>query len=216
MSPPVRVLIGLGLGLASGFALAHANVPPDSILVTTADTIGGLWIAALRMTILPLVFSLVVTGVATRVEANSAGGCTRLSLLTFVGILLAGSAIVAITVPTLLSLWPTSPEGTAAIRQALSTGNKLPPLPGLGAMLKGFVPINVFSAAAADNMPKGRDPDVEERVELREPVPVFVTYLTVEAKADGVVFRADPYGRDPAVLARYFAEERQLAAARQH
>jgi murein L,D-transpeptidase YcbB/YkuD len=64
-------------------------------------------------------------------------------------------------------------------------------------------------------MPKGRDPDVEERVELREPVPVFVTYLTVEAKADGVVFRADPYGRDPAVLARYFAEERQLAAARQ-
>jgi Na+/H+-dicarboxylate symporter len=152
MSPPVRVLIGLGLGLASGFALAHANVPPDSILVTTADTIGGLWIAALRMTILPLVFSLVVTGVATRVEANSAGGFTRLSLLTFVGILLAGSAIVAITVPTLLSLWPTSPEGTAAIRQALSTGNKLPPLPGLGAMLKGFVPINVFSAAAADNM----------------------------------------------------------------
>jgi murein L,D-transpeptidase YcbB/YkuD len=65
-------------------------------------------------------------------------------------------------------------------------------------------------------MPKGREPDVEERVELREPLPVFVTYLTVEATADGVVFRADPYGRDPAVLARYFAEERQLAAAGQH
>jgi len=28
------------------------------------------------------------------------------------------------------------------------------------------------------------------------------------------MFRADPYGRDPAVLSRYFAEERQLAAAR--
>jgi murein L,D-transpeptidase YcbB/YkuD len=65
-------------------------------------------------------------------------------------------------------------------------------------------------------MPKGADPDVEERIELAEPVPVFVTYLTVEATADGIMFRADPYGRDPAVLARYFAEERQLAAARQH
>jgi murein L,D-transpeptidase YcbB/YkuD len=65
-------------------------------------------------------------------------------------------------------------------------------------------------------MPKGRDPDVEERIELAEPVPVFVTYLTVEATADGIMFRPDPYGRDPAVLARYFAEERQLAAARQH
>ena len=66
-------------------------------------------------------------------------------------------------------------------------------------------------------MPKGRDPDVEERVELPEPVPVFVTYFTVEATAaNTILFRADPYGRDPAVLARYFAEESQLAAARQH
>ena len=47
MSPPVRVLIGLAAGLASGFALASAGVHPDSIVVTTADTIGGLWIAAL-------------------------------------------------------------------------------------------------------------------------------------------------------------------------
>lgn len=65
-------------------------------------------------------------------------------------------------------------------------------------------------------MPKGRDPDVEERVELPEPVPVFVTYLTVEATADGILFRADPYERDAAVLARFFAEERALAAAREH
>jgi murein L,D-transpeptidase YcbB/YkuD len=64
-------------------------------------------------------------------------------------------------------------------------------------------------------MPEGRDPDVEERVDLPEPVPVFVTYLTVEATADGIMFRADPYGRDPAVLSRYFAEERQLGAAQQ-
>jgi murein L,D-transpeptidase YcbB/YkuD len=63
-------------------------------------------------------------------------------------------------------------------------------------------------------MPKARDPNVEERVDLPEPVPVFVTYLTVEATRDGIMFRADPYARDPAVLARYFAEERQLAAAR--
>lgn len=65
-------------------------------------------------------------------------------------------------------------------------------------------------------MPKGRDPDVEQRVELPEPVPVFVTYLTVEATADGILFRADPYERDAAVLARFFAEERALAAAREH
>jgi murein L,D-transpeptidase YcbB/YkuD len=64
-------------------------------------------------------------------------------------------------------------------------------------------------------MPKGQNPDVEERVELPEPVPVFVTYFTVEPTAAGIMFRADPYGRDPAVLARFFAEERQLAAVPQ-
>ena len=152
MSPPVRVLIGLAAGLAVGFGLAGSGVPPESTLITAADTIGGLWIAALRMTILPLVFALVVTGVASRVEASSAGGITRLSLMTFISILLAGAAIVGIVAPFLLSLWPSSPESAAAIRHALSTGTKMPPLPGMGQMLKGFVPINVFSAAAADNM----------------------------------------------------------------
>jgi len=80
---------------------------------------------------------------------------------------------------------------------------RLQDAPGLAAWLFGA-------------MPKGRDPDVEERVELPEPVPVFVTYLTVEATPDGIMFRPDPYGRDPAVLARFFAEERQLAAATKH
>jgi murein L,D-transpeptidase YcbB/YkuD len=64
-------------------------------------------------------------------------------------------------------------------------------------------------------MPKGRDPHVEERVELREPVPVFVTYLTAAATGDDVVFRADRYQRDAAVLTRYFREELPLAASGQ-
>src|SRR5690348_7073853 len=152
MSPPVRVLIGLAAGLAAGFGLAAAGVHHDGLIVTTADTVGGLWIAALRMTILPLVFALVVTGVASRAEASSAGGVTRLSFIVFALVLLAGATIVALVAPLLLSLWPTSMESAALIRQALSTGAKMPPLPGLGEMLKGFVPINVFSAAAADNM----------------------------------------------------------------
>ncbi len=64
-------------------------------------------------------------------------------------------------------------------------------------------------------MPKGRDPGVEERVELREPVPVFVTYLTAAATGDHVVFREDRYRRDAAVLARYFGKELHLAASGQ-
>jgi L,D-transpeptidase YcbB len=51
------------------------------------------------------------------------------------------------------------------------------------------------------SMPRGRDPNVEEDVELPEPVPVYITYLTAGASAAGVVFRKDPYQRDAVLLA---------------
>ena len=59
-------------------------------------------------------------------------------------------------------------------------------------------------------MPQVGDPSVETRVDMREPVPVFLTYLTAAATGDVVVFRSDPYDRDTAVLARYFGAQRLL------
>lgn len=43
--------------------------------------------------------------------------------------------------------------------------------------------------------------EVEKRVDLPELVPVYITYLTAEAKGGSVVFHADPYGRDRPMLA---------------
>ena len=60
-------------------------------------------------------------------------------------------------------------------------------------------------------MPKGSDPNVEEDVALEKPVPVYITYLTASATADGVVFRKDRYDRDAALLARYFGSSGQIA-----
>ena len=39
------------------------------------------------------------------------------------------------------------------------------------------------------HVPKGKDPKVEENVDLPEPVPVYVTYLTAEGGPDGPKFR---------------------------
>jgi murein L,D-transpeptidase YcbB/YkuD len=56
--------------------------------------------------------------------------------------------------------------------------------------------------------PKGTTP--EQEVDLPEPVPVYLTYLTVlPAKGGGLVFEDDPYRRDRPVLA---ALERKPAA----
>lgn len=48
--------------------------------------------------------------------------------------------------------------------------------------------------------PRGNAP--EQEVDLPEPVPVYITYLTVlPAKGGGVAFQADPYHRDPSAPA---------------
>ena len=41
----------------------------------------------------------------------------------------------------------------------------------------------------------------EQRVDLPEPVPVFITYLTAAPSEQGLVFREDVYGRDAELLA---------------
>ena len=50
------------------------------------------------------------------------------------------------------------------------------------------------------SMPQGKNPKVEEDVQLEQAVPVYMTYLTVAATANRVTFRPDPYGRDEHVL----------------
>ncbi|MES2120868.1 MAG: L,D-transpeptidase family protein [Pseudomonadota bacterium] len=59
-------------------------------------------------------------------------------------------------------------------------------------------------------VPTGKNPKVEEEVDLPQPVPVYITYLTVQPTADGVKFVEDHYGRDANLVQRYSA---QLTAA---
>lgn len=59
-------------------------------------------------------------------------------------------------------------------------------------------------------VPKGRNPKVEEDVQLPQPVPVYMTYLTVQPTASGVQFLTDHYGRDARLMERFSS---QLMAA---
>jgi murein L,D-transpeptidase YcbB/YkuD len=59
-------------------------------------------------------------------------------------------------------------------------------------------------------VPAGRDPKVEQEVDLPRPVPVYMTYLTAQPTADGVQFLPDPYGRDAHLMERFST---QLMAA---
>ncbi|MEO6432596.1 MAG: L,D-transpeptidase family protein [Sphingomicrobium sp.] len=60
------------------------------------------------------------------------------------------------------------------------------------------------------SVPQGADPKTEQEVNLPQPVPVYMTYLTVQPTESGVAFLADPYRRDAHLMERYGT---QLAAA---
>ena len=73
MSNATRILIALFIGLALG-VIAAAQAPV--IGVQTAywlDIVGSLWLNGLRMTVVPLVVALLVTGIVKSAEAARAG-----------------------------------------------------------------------------------------------------------------------------------------------
>ena len=53
----------------------------------------------------------------------------------------------------------------------------------------------------------------DQRVDLPQPIPVYMTYLTAAPSSSGIAFRADPYNRDEKLLARVRLDQVQSASA---
>ena len=152
-SPTIRILAGLILGLILGALSPHLPPTLAGQLVTISQALGGIWLDALRMTIIPLVFSLLIVGVAQAAGAVKGGGLPGRSLLTFAVMLLASTTIAAIATPALLDLWPAPKAAAEALRaSAHGLGSQVPPSPPMTEMLKSFIPANPVKAAAEGAM----------------------------------------------------------------
>jgi Na+/H+-dicarboxylate symporter len=156
MKEGTRVLLALGAGLAGGVAIAASR---DARLLRAADAIvpiGTLWISAIRMTIIPLVVSLLITGVAGAADLRAIGRIGGRTLLTFF-LLLLGTALVVMPLSVLAFKLlpgggaepPPLPPGAAeAAGQLVSSGQA----PGFGAWLTSLIPTNPIAAAANGEM----------------------------------------------------------------
>src|SRR5436190_23732714 len=72
LSQPTRIFLALLIGLAAGIAAAWSGASWVERSAAIAEPIGGMWLNALQMTIVPLVISLIVTGIAGAAEAAPA------------------------------------------------------------------------------------------------------------------------------------------------
>jgi len=152
MKESTRVLLALGVALAGGAAIAASG---DAGLLRAADAItpvGTVWINAIRMTVIPLVVSLLITGVAGAADLRAIGRIGGRSLLTFF-LLLLGTALVIMPLGVLVfkllpgigAARPPLPAGAAEAAGQIASGG---PAPGFGAWLTSLIPVNPIAAAA--------------------------------------------------------------------
>lgn len=138
--------------LVGGWVRATGN-PALTEAATVIEAFGGLWLNALRMTVVPLVAALLITGIASVADAARTGGLVgrAVGLFTF---LLICAAIYSITATeALLQLWPVDREAAAAfIAGAGGRAVEITEPPSFVTWLQGLAPSNPVNAAANDNI----------------------------------------------------------------
>lgn len=106
MKEGTRVLVALGTAIGGGILIGALGNPS---LVHAADAIapvGTVWVNAIRMTVIPLVVSLLITGVASASDVKAVGRLGGRTLLVFVLLLAAVAALVIPLAPLLFQLLP--------------------------------------------------------------------------------------------------------------
>jgi Na+/H+-dicarboxylate symporter len=148
LSQPTRILLALVIGLAGGIVAGRSGGAWVEQSAAIAEPIGGLWLNALQMTIVPLVISLIITGIAGAAEAARASRLAARSLILFAVLLLASSIAAAILTPLFLNLFPLPAESAASLREALVSATPPGAAPGFGDFLRSIVPTNPIAAAS--------------------------------------------------------------------
>ncbi|HEY2431092.1 MAG TPA: cation:dicarboxylase symporter family transporter [Vicinamibacterales bacterium] len=148
------MLIALLAAIALGGAIAASGSGLALRVADAAAPIGSLWVNAIRMTVIPLIVSLIVTGIASAADVPAVGRMGVRTLLVFV-LLLAGMAIVI--VPLAASVFallpdgarPPLPPGAADAAREMASGGQVQ---SFGSWLLSLLPVNPIAAAASGAM----------------------------------------------------------------
>src|SRR5690242_16408560 len=116
----VWVLIALMVGLALGAGAAAYAGPGIRRAIEIVESVGGLWLNALRMTVVPLVFAVLVTGIAGVADAAATGRLAIKTIVLIVAVLAASAVYSIVFFDGFYALWPVDPAGAAALKAGAS------------------------------------------------------------------------------------------------
>jgi Na+/H+-dicarboxylate symporter len=148
---PYLVLVALVVGLLAGtFAQASGDGVREP-LIQVASYVGGLWLDALKMTVIPLIVALLIAGIAAGAEAARAGRIARTSIIWFVIVCTSSAIFGAVMMTLLTSAFPLPASAAQALRTGLSAidpSTASAPIPSIGDFFRGIVPSNVIASAS--------------------------------------------------------------------
>ena len=152
-SPTGRVFLALVSGLVIGVAVAASGDTKALAIATSIEPLGVLWVNAIRMTVIPLVVSLLISSVADR-STVAVGRLGRQSLLTFLGLLIVTCLYSAVAVTWSMHWLSIDPATSATLRASVAvmadeTTAAIRSTPGLREWLIGLVPSNPIQAATS-------------------------------------------------------------------
>ncbi len=134
------MLLGIGVELAAPDA-GTASLP-------YIEPIGLLWLNALKMTIVPLVVALLITGITATADAARAGKLAARAVMTFLAAIFISGSMSLLMTPLLLRLFPLSTGAADALRNGLGGTSEAGPSPTFGDFLLSLIPTNPIAAAA--------------------------------------------------------------------
>ncbi len=147
----VQVLVALAAGVAVGALAAAYGGEMAPRVIDGVEALGGLWLNALRMTVVPLVFAVLVTGIAQVSDAAATGRLAARAVLWFVGLLLLSATISVLLCNAVLAVWPVSETAALALRAgAQAPAADVATAPDFAAWIKTLAPSNPIKAAAED------------------------------------------------------------------
>ena len=152
MSLSTKVLLALTAGIVVGLALASANAGVAHIAIAVIEPVGTLFVNAIRMTVIPLVVSSLVVGIATSGGGNVVARIGGRGLIVFVLILIASGVVGAVMGPPILSRLTLDPAAVASVRASAGSGatdlaSSASAIQGPAQWFVALVPSNAFRAA---------------------------------------------------------------------
>ncbi len=143
-----RAILGLALGLIVGVGIASSGSANARAVAASLEPIGALWVNAIRMTIVPLVASLLIATLSSQQQSAAVGRIGVRAIALFVA-MLAGVAVVGMVAgPLLMARLQIDPASAASLRATAVSRGAQTALPGFSSWLTALVPANPIKAAA--------------------------------------------------------------------